>query len=674
MRITNLLTAEGVLLAAAPQSKQEAIDILVDLQEKVGNISDKAAYKAGILAREESGTTAICDGIAIPHCKSDAVIKAGLVAMTVPQGVDYEALDEQPSNLFFMIAAPTNAGDMHLSVLSKLSVMLMNEAFREKLLSAESADEFIRIIDEQEAQADKAEEAPAEPVSGGYDIVGVTACPTGIAHTYMAAEALEEQGRKMGLRVKIETNGSEGVKNQLTKEDIAGAKGVIIAADKAVSLPRFDGKPMVTTRVSNGINKPEELINKVLSPEAIVYHSEASEEELPVGEEKESIGRKIYKNLMDGVSHMLPFVVGGGILIALAFLIDTIYCGMNGIPYDGNFGTNNVAASWFKTAGGLAFNFMLPILAGFIARSIADRPGLVVGFVGGWMANIGSTWAAPGGNEAGVSAGFLGAIIAGFAAGYIVKGIQFICKPLPKSLDGIKPMLIYPVLGVAAIAVVMCSINPVMILINDTISNWLKLLSQSNYAVILGVLLGAMMATDMGGPINKAAYLFGTGMLATAATYTDPAAQAMCYQCMASVMIGGMVPPIAIALATTFFPKKFSENERKSGATNYVMGLCFITEGAIPYAAGDPLRVIPACIVGSGVAGGLSMLFKCTLMAPHGGIFVLATISTAGQNKIMGIVMYFVSLVVGSLVGMLLLALLKKNKYDVPKKAKKVKA
>jgi PTS system fructose-specific IIC component len=374
---------------------------------------------------------------------------------------------------------------------------------------------------------------------------------------------------------------------------------------------------------------------------------------------------------MDGVSHMLPFVVGGGILIAIAFLIDTIYCSTQGIAYDSNFGLNAPAAYWFKNIGGLAFNFMLPILAGFIARSIADRPGLVVGFVGGWMANIGSTWGAPGGNDAGVSAGFLGALIAGFAAGYIVKGIQFICKPLPKSMDGIKPMLIYPVLGVGIIAVVMCTVNPVMIWINTIITNFLTWLGDSNLSIVLGILLGAMMAVDMGGPINKAAYLFGTGMLTAAATMTDASAQAMAYQSMASVMIGGMVPPIAIALATTFFPRKFSESERKSGPTNYIMGLCFITEGAIPYAAGDPLHVIPACVVGSGVAGGLSMLFKCTLMAPHGGIFVFATISTANNNPVVGILMYLVSLIVGSVVGMLMLALLKKNKYDVPKKAKK---
>lgn len=674
MRIIDLLKADGILLGATPSSKSEAIDLLVDLQDKVGNISDKSAYKAGILAREESGSTAICDGIAIPHCKNEAVKRAGLVAMTVPAGVDYEALDDEPSNLFFMIAAPQKGGDVHLNLLSKLSVMLMNEDFREKLLSAKSAEEFLSVIDQQEREEEDVGEQPAEE-SSAYDIVCVTACPTGIAHTYMAAEALEEKGKEMGVRVKVETNGSEGAKNVITKEEIAQAKGVIIAADKAVSMSRFDGKVLLATKVSDGINKPEELISKVISGEAPVYHSAHGDDgDVPSGEQKESIGRKIYKNLMDGVSHMLPFVVGGGILIALAFLIDTIYCSVNGIPYDANFGTNNVAASWLKNIGGLAFNFMLPILAGFIARSIADRPGLVAGFVGGWMANIGSTWSAPSGNESGISAGFLGALIAGFAAGYIVKGIQYICKPLPKSLDGIKPMLIYPVLSVAAIAVVMCTVNPVMIWINEKITMFLNFLGESNFSVILGILLGAMMAIDMGGPINKAAYLFGTGMLTAAATMTDPAAQSMAYQSMASVMIGGMVPPIAIALATSFFPRKFSESERKSGPTNYVMGLCFITEGAIPYAAADPLHVIPACVLGSGVAGGLSMLFKCTLMAPHGGIFVIATISTASHNSIIGIIMYLVSLIAGSLVGMFMLALLKKNKYDAPVKRKRVKA
>lgn len=646
MRITDLLSKNSILLNAKFTSKQQVIDKLVAVHKSVGNVSDAEKYKKGIIAREQSGTTAIGDGIAIPHAKSDAVIKPGLAAAVVPNGVDYESMDGKPSNLIFMIAAPMD-GDLHLEVLSRLTVLLMDEDFRNRLLSAKSAKEFLAVIDEKESEK-FGEEAKSEiSVKGNYRVLAVTACPTGIAHTYMAAEALEKAGNEMGIPLKAETNGSGGAKNVLTKEEIANCDGIIIAADKSVEKARFDGKPVLSVPVSQGIHKPEELIQKIIDGKVPVYHSDKAVENNDSGE-KESIGRQLYKHLMNGVSHMLPFVVAGGILIAIAFLIDTIM----GAPQDANFGTNTPVAAWFKTIGGYAFNFMVPVMAGYIAMSIADRPGLLVGFVGGYLATLGSTFAQPGGD---IPSGFLGALVAGFVGGYVMLGIEKLCDKLPNSLEGIKPVLIYPLVGLAFIGVFMCAINPIMGWLNTMVNNGLNLLGQNPSTIVpLCAILAGMMAIDMGGPFNKAAYVFGTAALTQAAATTNTAEQTTCYMIMAAVMIGGMVPPISIALATTFFKKKFTQEERKSGPVNYIMGLSFVTEGAIPYAASDPARVIPSCVVGSAIAGALSGLFGCTLMAPHGGIFVIAVVGNWP--------MYLLALAVGSLVGMLLLALLKKNK------------
>lgn len=656
MRINDLLKAGAIELGTTAANKAEAIDKLVALHDKVGNLNDVEGYKKDILAREESSTTAIGEGLAVPHAKSAAVKQPALAAMTVPGGVDYEAPDGKPSDLLFMIAA-TEDGEVHLEILARLMTMLMDPEFSGALRAAKTPEEFLAIIDKKETEKfpeEAAAAAAAAPVKEGYRILAVTACPTGIAHTYMAAEALEQAGAEMGLPLKAETNGSGGAKNILTAAEIAACDGIIVAADKNVEMARFDGKPVLKTAVANGINKPKELIQKIVDGEAPIYHADGAAKENASGPvDDESIGRQIYKHLMNGVSHMLPFVVGGGILVAIAFLIDTIYCAQNGLPYGSDFGTMTAASAWIKTIGGGAMGFMLPILAGFIAQSIADRPGLAPGFVGGYLANIGATWGEPGGNAAGVSAGFLGALAAGFIAGYAVKGLMKACENLPKSLDGVKPMLIYPLCGVAIVGVIMCTINPAFIWLNTAISGWLATLGASNASVILGIILGGMMAIDMGGPINKAAYLFGTGMLATAATAADPATQTMCYESMASVMIGGMVPPIALALACQIFPEKFTKNERSTTATNYVMGLSFITEGAIPFAASDPLHVIPSLVAGSAVAGGLSMLFGCTLMAPHGGIFVFATVGKW--------YLYLVALAVGAAVATLLLSVLKKD-------------
>ncbi|NLD29862.1 MAG: PTS transporter subunit EIIC, partial [Clostridiales bacterium] len=500
--------------------------------------------------------------------------------------------------------------------------------------------------------------AAAAAAAAGPRVVAVTACPTGIAHTYMAAESLEKKAAEMGIPIKVETNGSGGAKNVLTAEEIAGADGVIIAADKNVEMARFDGKPLVKVPVADGIHKAEELITRATSGAAPVYKAEAGAATEEAASDDESTWRKVYKHLMNGVSHMLPFVVGGGILIALSFLFDTIYCAHNGLPYGSDFGGMTALSAWFNSIGGAAFGFMLPVLAGFIAMSIADRPGLAVGFVGGYLAKIGATWAAPGGQD--VSAGFLGALLAGFLAGFIVNWLKKLTSKFPPSLDGIRPMLIYPLLGCAIIAAVMCTVDPVMIAINNGISTFLNFLYAKNLIVLLGLLLGLMMATDMGGPINKAAYLFGVGMLSLG---TDAG-----YLMMACVMIGGMVPPIAIAMACQFFPQKFTAQERSTAATNYVMGLSFITEGAIPFAASDPAHVIPAMMVGSGVAGALSALFKCTLMAPHGGIFVFATVGRW--------YFYLIALAAGALAGMAMLGLLKKDivskeEIDAEKAAKK---
>ena len=651
MRITDLLKQEGILLNAAPANKAEAIEMLISLHDKCGSLNDVAAYKEGILKREEMGTTAIGMEIAIPHAKSEAVKAPALTAITVPEGVDYDAPDGNPCKLLFMIAATTD-GDVHLEVLARMMQLLMDPEFTGGLKEAKTPEEFLAIIDAKETEKfpEEAAEEPEAPVAAapvaekaGPRVLAVTACPTGIAHTYMAAEALAKAGEAMGINIKVETNGSGGAKNVLTAEEIANCDGIIIAADKSVETARFDGKPVYSTKVADGIHKPEELINKIINGEAPIFHSDKKAQDVAV-EDNESFGRKLYKHLMNGVSHMLPFVVAGGIFIAIAFLIDAAA----GVKGGADFGSHTAAAAWFKTIGGYAFNFMLPLLAGFIAMSIADRPGLLVGFVGGWLASNGATFADPGA-AATIPSGFLGALLAGFIGGWLMKQCMKLCEKMPRSLEGIKPVLVFPLAGLGIIGVMMCAVNPIMGVINNGLNNALISLNENNLGILLGCILAGMMAIDMGGPFNKAAYVFGAGMLANATTTADPTAA---YQIMASVMIGGMVPPIAIALSTTFFKKLWTEDERKSGPVNYIMGLSFITEGAIPYAASYPLQVIPACIVGSAVAGGLSWLFKCTLMAPHGGIFVLPTIGNW--------LMYFVALAIGSLVGMLMLAVLKK--------------
>ncbi|MGN0680262.1 MAG: fructose-specific PTS transporter subunit EIIC, partial [Oscillospiraceae bacterium] len=605
MRIIDLLNKNSITLNAAPKSKSEAIDMLVDLQMKAGTISDKEEYKRAILAREEQGSTAVGDGIAIPHAKNAVVKAPSLAAITVPQGVDYEALDDEPSTLLFMIAAP-NDGDVHLEVLSRLMTMLMDEDFKNKLLAAKDKDEFLKIIDEVEKEKYPDEPKAESKPDVAYKVLAVTACPTGIAHTYMAAEALEKAGKKLGVTIKVETNGSGGAKNVLTDEEIAQCDGIIIAADKSVEMARFDGKKVIITKVSDGIKIPEQLIGKVVAGDAPVYHYTGAKASASPAK-KESFGRQLYKHLMNGVSNMLPFTVAGGIFIALAFLIDTIA----GAPQDGNFGTHTAIAAFFKTVGGFAFNFMIPVLAGYIGKSIADRPGFLVGLVGGFMATTGSTFTNIGGD---VPSGFLGALFAGFAGGFLMLGVEKLCDKMPKSLNGIKPILIYPLVGLGLIAVVMCAVNPIMGVLNTGLANLLTSMGSSS-KILLGCVLAAMMSIDMGGPFNKAAYVFGTAAIASGN-----------YDIMAAVMIGGMVPPIAIALSTTFFKNRWTEEERKNGLVNYIMGLSFITEGAIPYAAADPVRVIPSCAIGAAVAGGLSMAFNCTLMAPHGGIFVLPTI------------------------------------------------
>ena len=638
MRIVDLLKKESIQLNAAPKSKSEAIDMLVDLQVKGGNISDKEEYKKGIIAREEHGSTAVGEGIAIPHAKNKGVKAPSLAAMTVPDGVDYEALDDEPSNIFFMIAAPEDGGDVHLDVLARLMTVLMDEDFRARLLAAKDKDDFLKIIDDMETEKypDEPQEKSASGDDGKIKVLAVTACPTGIAHTYMAAEALEKAGKKLGISIKVETNGSGGAKNILTKDEIENCDGIIVAADKNVEMARFDGKKVIITKVSDGIKIPEELINRVEAGDAPVYHHTGAKAENS-SDEGESFGRKIYKHLMNGVSNMLPFTVAGGIFIALAFLIDTIA----GAPQDGDFGTHMAAAAFFKTIGGFAFNFMVPVLAGYIGKSIADRPGFLVGLVGGYLATTGSTFASVAGD---VPSGFLGALLAGFAGGFLMLGIEKLCDNMPSALNGIKPVLIYPLAGLGIIAIIMCAVNPFMGMINTGLSNFLNSMGSSS-KVILGCILGGMMSIDMGGPFNKAAYVFGTAAIASGS-----------YDIMAAVMIGGMVPPIAIALSTTFFKNRWTEEERKNGAVNYIMGLSFITEGAIPYAASDPLRVIPSCLIGAAVSGGLSMAFGCTLMAPHGGIFVFAVVGNWP--------MYLVSLAAGSIIGMLMLALLKKKRTD----------
>lgn len=639
MTIRDLLAAESINLNGTPAGKTEALNQCIDLMAKSGKIADVEKYRKGVFAREEEGTTGIGMGIAIPHCKSDAVTKAGLAAMVVKDGVDFESLDGTPAKIIFLIAAPNTEDNVHLQVLSKLSVMLMDEQFTNSLINAGSVDEFLNIIDSAEKAKDEkeaAKEAKAkESVEVKKDdvfIVAVTACPTGIAHTYMAAEAIEKKAKELGYQVKVETRGSGGAKNVLTDDEIAKAAGVIVACDTNVPTDRFDGKKVIECQVSDGINKAEELIKRIASGDAPVFKASGKKEasHSSVGG-KESVGHQIYKHLMNGVSHMLPFVVGGGILIAIAFLIDGFSVDLNSLPADqrANFGTITQAAAMFKGIGGTAFGFMLPILAGFIAMSIADRPGLAVGFVGGSIAANGTS-------------GFLGALVAGFVAGYIVLILKKVFSKLPESLDGMKPVLLYPLLGIFLVGVIMqFVVEPPIGALNTAINNGLNGLNGAS-AVVLGVLLGGMMSVDMGGPVNKAAYVFGTASIAAGN-----------YNIMAAVMIGGMVPPIAIALATIFFKNKFTADERKAGPTNFIMGLSFITEGAIPFAASDPLHVLPACVVGSAVAGGLSMAFGCTLMAPHGGIFVVPTIGNP--------LMYLVALVIGSFIACGLLGLLKKK-------------
>ena len=657
MRITELLKKESIELGVKVADKNAAIDKLISLMDAGGRLNSIQGYKEGILAREALGSTAIGEGIAIPHAKVDAVKEPGLAAMVVPEGVDYEAFDGSLANLIFMIAAPAAGDDVHLQALSRLSTLLMNPGFKESLIGAKDADEFLDIIDKAEnerfgeeekktqaakngAEDKKTEKKEADQsdqnasaVNAHYRVLAVTACPTGIAHTYMAAENLENTGKKLGISLKAETDGSGGAQNVLTKEEIAAAEAIIVAADKNVEMARFDGKPVIMVPVADGIHKAEALINQAVSGTVPVYHYSGDVSGAASAGESDSIGRQIYKHLMNGVSHMLPFVIGGGILIALAFLLDDYSIDPS------NFGKNTPLAAYLKTIGEQAFGMMLPILAGFIAMSIADRPGLAVGLVSGLIAKMGSTFANPAGGD--VNAGFLGALFAGFAGGYLVLGLKKLFSKLPKSLEGIKPVLLYPVIGIFLAAVVTTFINPYMGMINDGLTHFLNGMGGTS-RVMLGMILGGMMSIDMGGPFNKAAYVFGTAQLAEGN-----------FEVMAAVMAGGMVPPLAIALCTTFFKKKFTEKERQSGVVNYVMGLSFITEGAIPFAAQDPLRVIPSCLIGSAIAGGLSMAFGCTLRAPHGGLFVLPTIGNP--------VMYLAAVVTGAVVSCVILGVLKKN-------------
>ncbi len=643
-----MLAPERVALHMIAKDKADVIEKLVALQEKSGVLSDRQAYQQAILAREAQSSTAIEAGVAVPHAKSQAVKAPSLAAIVLEQGVDYGAMDGLPSDLFFMIAAPLD-GDLHLEILSHLMVLLMDPGFTSQLRQAKDAQEFLQVIDRFERE--KYGQAPAEVLESAqlqgdcYRVLAVTACPTGIAHTYMAAEALEKAGAMLGIPVKVETNGSGGVKNRLTAEEIGQADGIIVAADKNVETARFDGKKVLFVPVSDGIHKAEELIGRIVDGQAPVYRYDGGMEAVQE-QKKESAGRQAYKHLMNGVSHMLPFVIGGGILIAIAFLLDDYSID------PANFGMNTPAAAFFKTVGGKAFDFMLPVLAGFIAMSIADRPAFTAGVVGGALAAAGTSFTTIFSGAQAVPAGFLGALLAGFAGGYLMLWLRKICDKLPHSLEGIKPILIYPVLGVLLIGSFMCLVNPVMGMINTALTSFLNSLGGTS-KILLGTVLGGMMSIDMGGPFNKAAYVTGTGAIATAAAAGAPAND-IAYQMMAAVMVGGMVPPLAIALCSSVFKKKFTPDERKSGVVNYIMGLCFITEGAIPFAAADPLHVIPACVAGSAVAGAVSMGFGCALMAPHGGIFVLPLI----QN-VLG---YLIALAVGVAAGALLLAALRKDR------------
>ena len=643
MRITDLLSKDGIELNVTAKDKNDIIDKMTKLMLKTGRITDLNAYKELVLKREEEGSTGVGEGIAIPHGKGDCVTEPGLVAMVVPNGVEYDALDGKPVNLLFMIAAPNTSDNVHLDVLSRLSTMLMDTEFKNKLTSAKSKEEFLNIINETENEKFK-EETKQEQ---GYEILGITACPTGIAHTYMAAEALENAGKEVGHLVKIETQGQSGVKNKLTKEEIKNAKAIIIAADIDIDLSRFKGKKILKAKVADGIHKPKELIEKALTDKNIpVYQGNGKDDS--EYENSDGVGSRIYRHLMNGVTHMLPFVVGGGILIAIAFLLDDYSIDPS------NFGMNTPIAAFFKTIGGIAFDFMLCILSGYIAMSIADRPGLAVGFVGGAVAKAGTTFASLSNPDVTlVSSGFLGALIAGFIGGYVVLLLRKVFSFLPKSLESVKPILIYPVGGILLIGLIMLAINPVVGAINTALNNFLSSMQGAN-KIILGAILGGMMSVDLGGPVNKASYTFGTGMLAEGH-----------YDIMAAVMAGGMVAPLAIALLATFFPKKLPKKDRQSALLNYIMGFSFISEGAIPFASADPIRVIVSCVIGSAVSGALSMLFNCTLMAPHGGIFVLPVVGNAA--------LYLLSIVIGSFVAMFILAALKKNvwgKGDEVKNAK----
>ena len=680
MKIIDLLDDKSIRLNAEVHSKKEVLDTLVDLMDASGKLNDIETYRKGVYAREEEGSTGIGEGIAIPHCKSAAVNQAGLAAMVAPKGVEFDSLDGEPANLFFLIAAPDTADNVHLDVLSHLSVLLMDPDFTGKLREAETVEEFKKVIEMAENEPEEEKEQTEVDANVPY-VLAVTGCPTGIAHTYMAAEALERKAEELGYQIQVETRGSSGAKNVLTAEEIAKADGIIVAADTKVPMERFDGKPVIITKVADGINKPEELIRKIVDKQAPVYKSEEAQETVSENTEKKGIGHAVYQHLMSGVSHMLPFVIGGGIMMAIAFLIDTL-CGY-GSTGGANFGSCTPLSALFKYIGGLAMGLMVPVLSGYIAYSIADRPGLAVGFTGGLLAANGNAilgsyvfadkvgdlggfskfvaqFAFVGKNGGNTVSGFLGGIVAGFLAGFIVLGLKKLCEKLPDSLDGIKPTLIYPLVGIFIIGVLMCMIfNPLIGLINTGLSNMLKGISDAGMITVLGLILGAMMAIDMGGPINKAAYVFGSGMLATASQMmdqgvqaSDPAVQA-CYMAMAAIMVGGMVPPVGIAIACKLFPKKFTQAERGSALSNIVMGCSFITEGAIPFAASDPLHVIPCTMAGAGVAGFLSALFKCTLMAPHGGIFVFATV---GQP-----LLYVVAWLAGSAVTAVMLGLIKKD-------------
>ena len=635
MRITDLLDKRSISLNAAPADKKETLDLAVELMAKSGKLSDVEKYRAQVYAREEESTTGIGEGIAIPHGKCDAVKAPGLAAMVIKNGVEYESLDGEPVTLLFLIAAPNTRDNVHLDVLSKLSVMLMDENFTTSLRNAKSVEEFLQIIDAADESAKSIDDRLSDTgitteENKGVKLLAVTSCPTGIAHTYMAAEALEKAAKAAGCQIKIETRGSAGAKNVLTAEEIAAADCIIVAADAKVPMDRFDGKKVISCQVSDGIGKAEWLVEQAVNGNVEVFHGENGEAKATVTG-KESVAHKIYTQLMNGVSHMLPFVVGGGILIAIAFLIDGLNVDINALPADqrSNFGTITPIAAMFKNIGGVAFGLMLPVLAGFIGMAIGDRPALALGFVGGMLAANGKS-------------GFLGALVAGFLAGYLILGLRKICDKLPDAIEKLAPVLIYPVVGILIMGLAMnFVVEPIMGGINTGLNNFLSGMGDSS-RIVLGLILGGMMAIDMGGPFNKAAYVFGTAAI-TAGNY----------DIMAAVMIGGMTPPCAIALATLLFKNKFTKEERDAGPTNFIMGLAFITEGAIPFAASDPLHVLPSCIIGSALAGALSMAFHCTLMAPHGGIFVFPVVGNA--------VMYLVALVAGTVVSALLLGVLKKK-------------